>query len=257
MRVIVVDDSPLDREMICETLKEIDEAISVSEAENIEIMFKRLKKPCDLLLLDISLDISDPTNSAGLDALHELMGEYPDVPIAIVTGHFEDKVREFLSYLGTSKQLIDYIDKSLLNEERLHQSIEKAVTYRKAYRDSRAVEDRSTYYFQAFTGENWKERVTAEAWIAEDGSCNINGMLIWIAIEDSVRRLSNSFSGEKASVSSLITYLKQSRKIDASLADKLFRSKFIRDHFVHHRQSICKTDAQFMTDCLDELPVAT
>lgn len=254
MRVLIVDDSPFDREMIRETIREIDESFSVAESENITTMFNRLKKPCDLLLLDISLDSTDPTNSAGLNALRELMGEYPDVPIAIVTGHFEDKVREFLSYLGASKQLIDYIDKSRMNEELLKQTIQKAIAYRHEFRESRSSENRAQYYFEAFTGENWKQRVTAESWIPDmSGSCNINGMLVWVAIENIVRRLIPTPAGEKVNVSALISTMKQRRMITYDMADLIFQSKFIRDNFVHQKQDIRKSDALLMCECLEKL----
>lgn len=254
MRVLIVDDSPLDREMIRETVREIDDAISVSEAEDIETMFKRLKKPCDLLLLDISLDNADTTNSAGLHALHDLIGDYPDVPIAIVTGHFEDKVREFLSYLGTSKQLIDYIDKAVLDEDRLNQTIQKAIEYRTEYRSSKYDDDRSKYFFEAFTGDNWRQRVVAESWIPDsNGACNINGMLVWIATEDFIRNKTQTLRDDKINISVLISRLKDMKVLDFQTANNIFKAKFARDSFIHHKQDISKTDALLMCDCYETL----
>lgn len=254
MRILIVDDNPLDREMIRETVKDIDESFSVSEAENIETMFKRLKKPFDVLLLDISLDVSDSTNSAGLDALRELIGEYPDVPIAIVTGHFKDKVEEFLSYLGTSKQLIDYIDKTKLGEDRLQQTFQKAIDYRAEYRKSKYDDDRSKYYFEAFTGDNWRQRVVAESWIPDsNGACNINGMLVWIATEELIRNKVQFQKDEKVNISVLISQLRQKRILDYQTSENIFKAKFARDNFIHQKQNISKADALLMCDCYEIL----
>lgn len=254
MNFMIVDDSPFDREMVRITLKEIDETCSVSETDSIETMFKRLKKPCDLLLLDISLDSADSTNSAGLDALRSLIGEFPDVPIAFITGHFADKVREFVSYLGSSKQLIDYIDKSQLNEERLRLTIEKAVVYRNDFRETKSADDRARYYLEAFTGEDWRQRVGAESWIPDlGGCCNINGMLLWVTIEEILRNLAPKMTQEKANISTLITALKVRGMLSHDLSEMIFRCKFARDNFAHHKQDIKKSDALLMCKCLDAL----
>ncbi len=79
--IYVVDDEPT----ICETLGGVlqDEGYSVVSCPDAQTLFKRLsKQKPSLVLLDVWLPGAD-----GMEVLQEFKGEYPDIPVIMISGH--------------------------------------------------------------------------------------------------------------------------------------------------------------------------
>ncbi|MBF0289887.1 MAG: UDP-3-O-[3-hydroxymyristoyl] N-acetylglucosamine deacetylase [SAR324 cluster bacterium] len=79
--IYVVDDEPA----ICETLGGVlqDEGYSVVSCPDAQTLFKRIpKQKPSLVLLDIWLPGAD-----GMEVLQEFKGEYPDIPVIMISGH--------------------------------------------------------------------------------------------------------------------------------------------------------------------------
>ena len=80
-----------------------------------------------MLFQDISFQESkeDP-NSDGLNALYDVVQYFPRLQIAIFTGYWEDKVREFHDGFLGKDQIVGFLDKGTYNNDDLSLVFKKA-----------------------------------------------------------------------------------------------------------------------------------
>jgi len=82
-RVLVADDNPMIRKMLCQLFEREDDYDICAEAENgQEAIELALKHRPDLIVLDFAMPILN-----GLDAARKLKKIMPDVPISLFTQH--------------------------------------------------------------------------------------------------------------------------------------------------------------------------
>jgi CheY-like chemotaxis protein len=82
-RVLVADDSPLIRKMLCRLFEHEDDYDICAEAENgQEAIELALKHRPDLIILDFAMPVLN-----GLDAARQLKKTMPEVPIILFTHH--------------------------------------------------------------------------------------------------------------------------------------------------------------------------
>ncbi|MDQ8202101.1 response regulator [Pelagicoccus sp. SDUM812003] len=115
-KVLLVDDNEDDRDAFVRALKKVrDFEYEVEEAVDGESALKELEhsKP-DCLLLDYSLP-----GRNGLEVLTEVRMRYPNIPVIFLTGLGSQDVAVKALRMGAQ----DYISKSSVNEEILHQVI--------------------------------------------------------------------------------------------------------------------------------------
>ncbi|MFC1580086.1 hypothetical protein ACFL4N_04170 [Thermodesulfobacteriota bacterium] len=137
MKALIVDDSPQDRKVLRRIIRKEYSECEVLEAPNISEMYSKLSMSCDLLFQDIALSSSNEPDSEGLMALYDVIESYPGVAIAIVTGHFYDKVREFHGgFLGRTNQIIGFLDKLQYTNDDVIEVILKAEEFNSKYRES-------------------------------------------------------------------------------------------------------------------------
>ncbi len=80
-RVLIVDDDP-DFGAVAQSLVEIEgysASLAMSGAEAMQLC---QEQPFDAVLLDLKLGAT-----SGLDVLRDLRGEWPDLPVIVVTAH--------------------------------------------------------------------------------------------------------------------------------------------------------------------------
>jgi DNA-binding NarL/FixJ family response regulator len=104
-QIIIVDDHPLFRDAMKAALSASAEKLVISEAGSLDEATARLGngKDCDLILLDLKMP-----GVQGLSGLAYLRAQYPDVPVAIVSGQEETAIVRRAMALGAS----GYIPKS-------------------------------------------------------------------------------------------------------------------------------------------------
>lgn len=85
MRILFADDHTLVREGIRPFLNELDGDVEVVEAENLPGAEAKAKEagPLDLILLDLKMPGMD-----GFNGISSFAKSYPDVPIVILSGHY-------------------------------------------------------------------------------------------------------------------------------------------------------------------------
>lgn len=82
MKILIVDDHPLILEALRHVLRALDPEIEVLEARDTSeaLGFAQAQTDIDLVLLDLGLP-----GKAGLEALHELRSEQPDLPVVVLS----------------------------------------------------------------------------------------------------------------------------------------------------------------------------
>ena len=80
--ILVIDDNPDLRFLICKILKE--ENYEIRSAANYDQAEKEIKKLPDLAIIDIKLDKSDKD---GIDLLKLIMSIQPTTPVIMISGH--------------------------------------------------------------------------------------------------------------------------------------------------------------------------
>lgn len=121
MRVLILDDSADDREIINRTLKrlEVFENLSVAEAASEGEAFAEIDRAMpDCLLLDNALP-----GRNGLEMLNEIHLWHPSLPVVMITGSGDERVAVEALKRGAD----DYIPKADLNSDALVAAIEQAV----------------------------------------------------------------------------------------------------------------------------------
>ncbi|MDP3717518.1 MAG: response regulator transcription factor [Acidobacteriota bacterium] len=87
IRVILVDDHPIVRRGLKETLAAEADLAVVAEAERSEEVLAALQQhPCDVVLLDLSLP-----GRGGLDVLKDVRRDFPGVRVLVVSTHDESQ----------------------------------------------------------------------------------------------------------------------------------------------------------------------
>jgi len=82
-RVLVVDDNPMIRHLICRMLEEqADYKVCAEAANGAEAIDLAKKEIPDLIIMDLSMAVMN-----GIDAAHELKKLFPHVPIILFTQH--------------------------------------------------------------------------------------------------------------------------------------------------------------------------
>lgn len=86
-RIIIVDDHPLFRSALNQTLRGGDAAVAVEEAADLAALSAALEadRDCDLVLLDLNMP-----QVRGFSGLLLLRAQYPDIPVMIISA-VEDK----------------------------------------------------------------------------------------------------------------------------------------------------------------------
>lgn len=81
-RIIIVDDHPLFRSALKQTLAGGDPSIAVEEAGDIDALIKALEadRECDLVLLDLNMP-----GARGFSGLLLMRAQYPDIPVMIIS----------------------------------------------------------------------------------------------------------------------------------------------------------------------------
>jgi two-component system invasion response regulator UvrY len=87
IRVLLVDDHPLMRRGLRETLESSPGIKVVGEATRCEEVLGAMRAtPCDIVLLDLSLP-----GRGGLDVLKDIRREWPSIPVLIVSSYAESQ----------------------------------------------------------------------------------------------------------------------------------------------------------------------
>jgi DNA-binding NarL/FixJ family response regulator len=98
IKVCIVDDHALIREGLKNFLREESDISVVAEAgDATELMATLAKKPCDVVVLDISLP-----GKSGLDLIVEILDQFPGVRIILLTMHPEERFAARAFKLGAS-----------------------------------------------------------------------------------------------------------------------------------------------------------
>jgi len=119
-RVLIVEDSPLFRKLLKETLHSRFPSIDISEAENGEEALQKVKIFCpEIIFMDIRLP-----GENGLQITAKIKAQCPDISVVILTSYDTQEYREaaiqakanyFLSKGTTSRESILTLVKSILD----------------------------------------------------------------------------------------------------------------------------------------------
>ena len=101
-RIIIVDDHPLFRAALRQTLTGKDQDVRVDEAGDLAALSAALEadRDCDLVLLDLNMP-----GAHGFSGLLLLRAEYPEVPVMIISAVEDQKVIRRTFELGASGYL--------------------------------------------------------------------------------------------------------------------------------------------------------
>jgi DNA-binding NarL/FixJ family response regulator len=119
-KVLIVEDSPLFRKLLKETLHSRFPSVEISEAENGEEALQNVKAFCpDLIFMDIKLP-----GENGLQITAKIKAQCPDITVVILTSYDTQEYREaavqakasyFLSKGSSTREGILDLVKSILN----------------------------------------------------------------------------------------------------------------------------------------------
>jgi YesN/AraC family two-component response regulator len=102
LRVLLVEDNRIYREAFKDNLLQHFPAISVAEAENADEALQKISAtPPDLIFMDIRLP-----GMNGLQLTQRIKGEFPKIPIAILTGYDLPEYREAAVEYGADGFLV-------------------------------------------------------------------------------------------------------------------------------------------------------
>src|SRR3569832_153522 len=101
-RIIIVDDHPLFRAALRQTLSGVDSAMRVEEAGDLSALNAALEadRDCDLVLLDLNMP-----GAHGFSGLLLLRAQYPEVPVMIISAVEDQKVIRRSFELGAAGYL--------------------------------------------------------------------------------------------------------------------------------------------------------
>jgi two-component system, NarL family, invasion response regulator UvrY len=109
-RVLLADDHAIIRDGLKQILADTDDLVVIGEAANgSEVMQKVREKDCDVLVLDISMP-----GRSGLDLIHMIKAEKPELPILILSMHHEEQYAVRALHAGASGYLTKESDSEVL-----------------------------------------------------------------------------------------------------------------------------------------------
>ena len=120
LSILIIDDNPDDREHYIRALKKVEESVyrcleATDGKQGLEAIESRR---FDCVLLDYSLP-----GMNGMDVLRVIRGKHPLLPVLLLTGQGNEAV----AVEAIKEGAYDYLTKSSLNPERLHQTIASAI----------------------------------------------------------------------------------------------------------------------------------
>ena len=281
MKILIVDDSKIDRKTLRKVVSiQFPECI-VKEASNLDELKNYLLRGdhYDLLFQDISFrDGEENPDSDGLDALYDVVNDFPRLPIVIFTGYYLDKVQEFHDgFLGRA-QIVGYLDKGTYNANSVSLAFKKAEEYIRLYDakegeflaavelleeqsaneadrieekvneeigDIKKQAERAHFFSESFNGDNWKVRIEAEKKIMK-GICTYNAMRLCIEIE---KYLGFAFKGCKIKYDKYLDkvyWLFEHEKIISGEYDLIKRSYFLRNKIFHDGKKALPEDGRLL-----------
>src|SRR3954469_12475600 len=101
-RIIIVDDHPLFRAALRQTLSGVDGAMRVEEAGDLKAVTAALEadRDCDLVLLDLNMP-----GAHGLSGLLLLRAQYPEIPVMVISAIEDPKIIRRTFELGAAGYL--------------------------------------------------------------------------------------------------------------------------------------------------------
>lgn len=118
-RLLIIDDSPEDRERLTEVASEAGGFATHGFASGAEGLAHFEEQGADCVILDYQLETED-----GLDVLAELKNRWPLTPVIMLTGHGNEEVAAKAIKAGAA----DYLIKQRLNETYLRAAVDKAIS---------------------------------------------------------------------------------------------------------------------------------
>ena len=280
MNILIADDRHLDRDSLRDVITEIIPACTICEASSTKQLFSELSKMWDLLFLDISFSGDHEPNDDGLYALLEIVNSYPALPVCLVTGHYKEKLPKFIQqFLGTTLQVINFLDKSNYSEDDVKCTITKAhehqLKFKKNIEDKRASEELileaaeeanrkfvASAFFElhdrlshsdmlktAFTGDDWSSRIEAEAKLT-NGMCKVNAALLCIEMDRSIQTLCLPNAGKIEKYYQKLDYIAVQydiRWLDKGLMHEAWET---RNKIVHASMVADRDDAYLLLKCV-------
>lgn len=119
-KVLVVDD---DKEYLKSLQNALGRDFSIATASSAKEAKNLLSSGFDLLLLDIRLDENDPQNKEGIELLEEIKGEYPHLPVIMITAHGDIDIAVEAMKLGAA----DFIQKARVNIQEIRKCIKNVL----------------------------------------------------------------------------------------------------------------------------------
>lgn len=263
-KILIVDDSELDRKSIRKVFAKVTPNAEISEAPNIGVMYHLLGPDVDLLVQDISFEKNSEPDSTGLNALYDVVEYYSGLPIVIITGHYFDKVKEFHSgYLWRKNNIIGYHDKSTFSKLDAENIVKLATEIKKDRLASEEVKERlefleargreledqlklrkvedevvaqASLYQRAFTGHNLSECIEAEAKIT-GGNANYSAFRICREIELQVKQLVKNTSAENQTFFQKVAFIRKVHGMSIELFNSIHEAWSIRNGLIHDQKS--------------------
>ena len=172
--VLVIDDSPDDREICVRALKKISDVPyrceEASEGQSGLDMIASLSPHC--VLLDYSL----PGHN-GLEVLRRIRAEYPFLPVILMTGNGSEIVAARAIKDGAS----DYFTKSSVSPEILHRGIESAIEHGMTARALFEKDEQIRHQSQALTASEARYRSLYNRTPAMMQSVDSDGRLVSVS----------------------------------------------------------------------------
>ncbi len=261
-RVVIVDDSDLDRASLRGALKKLLSDTEVAEAATVSEMYGCLSRPCELLFQDVSLEPRDGViDSTGLAAIYDVIDTYPDVPIVIVTGHVIEKADELIQGALDCRAVVGFLNKDTYSSDDVRDAVEKARAFsqrrveetekpdfvdevfaeeerrfeehKRRWEEERALDsERALLSQKAMTGDDWPERARAEAKLC-GGDCSLNAMALGRLIDARVKHLYGGDLTERPSFYEKLCWIEDRHGLSSSNFREIWDSWKRRNEVVH------------------------
>jgi len=109
-KVLVVDDSKVDRRLVCEFLRKQSQWTVEDAANGVEALARMKDSPPDLILTDLNMPVMD-----GLELVTAMREHYPGVPVILITAYGSETLASEALRRGASS----YVPKSQLADKLL------------------------------------------------------------------------------------------------------------------------------------------
>jgi len=141
LSVLIIENNTIDTKILEDMLSRTDYgSFEVSTTDSLKDAFHQLtQKTFDAAVLDLNL-----RDSRGLDTLHKLNEQFPDLPIVINTGAYEDA----LGLKAVTSGAQDYLIKGQVDSQVLVRAIRYAVERKKTERTLQVAEQRYRMIFE-------------------------------------------------------------------------------------------------------------